>query len=194
MNSQLLSALIGALVGGVITILGWFASYHFSQKSDKKNRQREAAIQHLEQQIEELYAPLWGLILQSEVIYAVLRDILPATQDGAIDYSRVGEEDAEILNYFKDNFLRSLNVRISDLIRSKVHLLESGDIPDSFKDYLSYHAQSETLHRLWKDKGISNLGVVPSRRWPTQFNVDVAETLERLRGRYQELLRQAGNI
>ena len=45
MNTQLMSALIGALVGGAITVLGWLANYYFAQKRDAENQRREAAME-----------------------------------------------------------------------------------------------------------------------------------------------------
>jgi hypothetical protein len=45
---SLVPALIGALVGGSITIAGWFANYRFARKRDEENHRREGTLRHLE--------------------------------------------------------------------------------------------------------------------------------------------------
>jgi hypothetical protein len=191
---SLVPALIGALVGGSITIAGWFANYRFARKRDEENCRREGTLRHLERQIEELYGPLWGLVQQSEAIHDVLCQIVPTDAEHRIDHSKFTQRDAQVMNYFKDRFFLPINSQIAELLRSKVYLLESSNIPDSFKSVISHQAQFESLHHLWKDEGVSNLGTVIGTGWPRQFNSDVAITLQELRKRYQGNLKQTGRV
>jgi hypothetical protein len=109
---------------------------------------------------------------------------MPTDAEHRIDHSKFTQRDAQVMNYFKDRFFLPINSQIAELLRSKVYLLESSDIPDSFKSVISHQAQFESLHHLWKDEGISNLGIVTGTGWPRQFNSDVAITLQKLRKRY----------
>lgn len=189
MNTQLLSALIGALVGGTVTMLGWFANYHLSRKKEMETHRRETSQQHLERQIEELYGPLWGLIQQSEAVYDVACQRLPSA-NGKVTPTEFNEQESKIWNYLKDAFFLPINIQIAELLRTKVYLVESSEIPISFKDFLSYQAQFEVLHRLWKDKEIDSKQI-HGIGWPAQFNLDVAESLGKLRKRYRDQLQQA---
>ena len=66
--------------------------------------------------------------------------------------------------------------------------------PDALALNVFARAQFESLHRLWKDEGISNLDTVTGTGWPRQFNADVALTLQALRKRYEYNLQQTGRI
>ncbi len=189
MNLQLLSALIGALVGGLITAMGWFANYYLSRKKEDESRRREAALKHLERQIEELYGPLWGLIQQSEAIYQVACKRLP-TANGRVDLSQFKGQDGEIWNYLKETFFMPINLQVAELLRTKIYLIDANEIPASFQAFMSHQAQFAVLHRLWRERGIET-PFLGTGGWPAQFNVDVAESLESLRKRYQAHLQQA---
>jgi hypothetical protein len=190
-NTQLLSALIGALVGGTITMLGWFANYHLSRKKEAETHRRETTQQQLERQIEELYGPLWGLIQQSKAIYHVACQRLPSV-NGKVNQSEFNEQESEIWNYLKDTFFLPINVQTAQLLHTKAYLIESSEIPVSFKNFLTYQAQFEVLHRLWKDKGIDSTQV-SGIGWPAQFNSDVAESLAKLRKQYRDQFQQTGS-
>lgn len=191
MDPQLLSATIGALVGGIITMLGWFANYYLARKKETEAHQREKSQQHLERQIEELYGPLWGLIQQSKVVYDVACQRLPSI-NGNIDPGKFDKQESEIWNYWKDTFFLPINIQIAELLRTKVYLIESSEIPASFRDFLIHQAQFEVLHRLWKDKRIDSTQV-HGIGWPPRFNSDVAESLGRLRTRYRDQLQHTGS-
>jgi len=191
MNTQLLSVLIGALVGGTVTMLGWFANFYLSRRKEAEIHRRETSQQHLERQIEELYGPLWGLIQQSEAVYEVACERLPSTQSRVIQ-AEFNEQESRIWNYLRETFFLPTNVQIAELLRTKVYLIESSEMPVSFRDFLSYQAQFEVLYRLWKDKGIESRQV-RGIGWPAQFNLDVEESLKRLRERYREESQQIGS-
>jgi hypothetical protein len=191
MSIQVLSALIGALVAGIVTTVGWFANYYLSRKSETKTHRMETSQQHLERQIEELYGPLWGLIQQSEAVYAVACQRLPSI-NSKINQAEFNEQESEIWSYLKDTFFLPINFQIAELLRTKVYLIESGELPASFKDFLIHQAQFEVLHRLWKDKEIDSTQV-RGTGWPSLFNQDVAQSLGKLRKQYREQLLQTGS-
>ncbi len=184
MNTQLLSALIGAVVGGLITVTGWFINYSLSRRKEDETRRKQAAQHHLERQIEELYGPLWSLIQQSKAVYNVACQRLPAGPSGRPDPGRFGGQDTQIWHYFVETYFLPINAQIAELIRSKVYLLESGQVPASFQDYMQHQAQFHVLHHLWKDKQVDSSNVTGGG-WPAQFNVDVEQALDRLMKQYQ---------
>lgn len=184
-----MGVLIGAVLGAVVTSLGWFANYYLGSKKEENTRRNEAALRHLTTQIQEFYGPLWGLIQESQAIRQVAGQRLPCDAAGRIDAMRFQDHDAEIYAYFKEQFFLPINRRISDLMCTRLHLLEHSQLPDSFRAFLEYQAMFETLHGLWKEHRIDSSSTVRGMGWPMQFNADVESALARLRLDYQTRLR-----
>ncbi|MDQ4077006.1 MAG: hypothetical protein M3220_12260 [Chloroflexota bacterium] len=172
-------ALIGALVGGAVSAIGWYVSW----KKEQSGRRQEASLRHLQRQIEEFYGPLRGLIVQSRTIYEVAKKDLPKRDDGRLNVREFTHDEHRRWNHFVDSYLRPLNQQVSDLIRTKLYLVEGGVLPESFEKFLEHAAQSEAVHSL-RDQGSGRLGDV----WvpyPVQFETDVKKTLDFLVARYQ---------
>jgi hypothetical protein len=183
MLQNLLPALIGALVGGLITMLGWVANYYFGRKKEIETRQREAKLRYLQQQIEELYAPLWSLIEQTKTVHQVACKRLPVRNDGSIDPSKFTAQDDEISRFFNETYYLPANSQMAEIIRKKVHLLKDGILPVSFSDFIQHQVTSESLYRLWKEKNIDSSNVAGAA-YPIQFNEDVKSALDELRKQY----------
>src|SRR3989304_5906730 len=109
MLENLLPALIGALVGGLITMLGWFANYYFGRKKELETRQREAKLRYLQHQIEELYAPLWSLNKQTKTVHEAACKRLPVRADGSIDPPKFTAQDHEISRFFDETYYLPAN-------------------------------------------------------------------------------------
>ena len=102
----------------------------------------QASLNHLQRQIGELYGPLLGLIQYSNAI-------------NEVEYAKTSKEDInadEIRRYFVEKYYLPLNAQMSDLIRTKLYLLASDNVPESFQQFLSHAARLECLHNLYKDK------------------------------------------
>jgi hypothetical protein len=181
---NVLPALVGAFVGGIVTMLGWLINYYLGRNKDIEIRQREARIRHIQQQIEEFYAPLWSLAEQSRIIHDIARQRLPSREDGMTDKSRFTTQDSEIYSFFNENYYMRINLEIAEIIRKKIYLLQDGVMPESFHKFIEHQAISETLYQLWKQKGIDSTAKVPGRGFPIQFGVDVKDTLDQLRQKY----------
>jgi len=183
MNQSIIPVLIGALVGGFITMLGWFANYYFSRKKDIEAHQRNIRIHYLQQQIEELYAPLWGLVEQSETVYEIACMKLPLGANGRMDREKFTPKDNEVYMFFNEKYFLPINLQIAELIRKKVHLLHDGILPESFKDIIRNQVMGESLYQLWKIKGVDSSGV-RGKAYPLTLKTDVKTTLDILRQSY----------
>src|SRR3712207_5823895 len=66
------------IFAGLITALGWFASYYFARLRDDRTKRLELRIKQLERQIEEFYGPLYNLVYEigvsKEVLEAITKD------------------------------------------------------------------------------------------------------------------------
>lgn len=141
----------------------------------------KTALQYLQRQIEELYSPLLDSIQYSDIVYKIEKKRIP---EGVRS-----KETAEIKRYFVETYYLPLNSKMAELIRTKIYLLDSDEIPDSFKQFLRHQAYYECLHNLWKDKGITS-DEIQGGEWPSDFEADVRNTLNKLRRDYNEYLRQ----
>lgn len=145
----------------------------------------ETKLTHIQRQIEELYSPLHALQTTSRIVY----DIANQKRAGMRGQSRtdVSKEEAEIWRYFVEKYFLPFNKQMADLIRSKVHLMETEELPNSFNRFLEHQAQYDCLHSLWRDKEIPS-DEIYGTGWPEQFGGDVQRTLTDLRRRYREYL------
>jgi hypothetical protein len=188
MSDELLAALIGgisgALIGTITTVLGWFVT---ARQTAETHRQ-ELALQHLQRQIEEFYGPLHGLNQQTRNIYDIVSKRLPSGTDGHIDFNRFSDTDSKIWHHFVETYFLPLNQKMRDIINTKIYLLQGEYMPQSFELFLQHEAQFESLHRLWKEKGIDTSSI-PAAGWPKDFSGDVEKSLIGLRAQYKRYIR-----
>lgn len=180
---NLLPALMGALVGGFITMIGWWVNYFLGRKKEIETQQRLARIHHIQLQIEELYAPVWSLIEQSKSVHAIACKRLPVRSDGLMDRSKFSQQDSEINQFFSETYFIPINAQISDILRKKVYLLKDGIMPASFFEFIEHQITNESLYRLWKEKGIDSSNT-PGKGYPVKFGEDVKAILDDLRQQY----------
>lgn len=191
MDKTLLPAVIGAAAGALVAAIGWLVVHALATRRETLARRDGAARDHLEKQIECLYGPLLGLILQSRLAFDVAARVLPRDQSGQIDFSRFSDRNSETWRFFVEAYFLPVNAKIRELIRAHMHLLEAGILPDSFAAFFEHEVQFEALHRLWREKGVDSTGV-PSLGWPPMFESDVQKTLDELRLRHQSFLQRLG--
>jgi hypothetical protein len=182
------AAIVGALTSGAGAVVGWLATYWFGKHREEEVRRWESSRDHLHRQIEELYAPLFGLIQQRRAVYDAASRRLPMQEDGRFDRSKFQGADSKVYNYLVEKYLLPIQARIAGLLQTKIHLLADDDLPTSFANFLEYQSQFEFLHMLWKETGIESSGV-RGVHWPEAFEADVGTALNRLRNEYQYFIR-----
>jgi hypothetical protein len=179
METPIIAALTATLVSGAFTVL----NYYLVWWKENQARKQEAALRNLQRQIEELYSPLLGLIQYGAAVNEIERQKLP--------HGARGEQEGEIMRYFRERYYLPLNAQMSELIRTKIYLLDSDALPESFQQFLVHAAQFECFHSLWKDKGISTDEIEPIT-YPETFRVDVEDTLHQLRRKYRDSIKRIG--
>jgi len=143
----------------------------------------KTALQHLQRQIEELYSPLLGLIQQSRVIFEVEKE------KGQSRKTFNSEDYSKTRDYFIEKYYLPLNAQIAELIRTKIYLLDTDEMPDSFHQFLKHESQFSTLHELWKDKHIRS-EEIQGVEYPLSLEDDVKNSLNLLRKRYNFYLKR----
>jgi hypothetical protein len=183
MNPQLEAALVSAFVAAAVVSAGWFITNHLTQRREEQARRQQAALKHLERQIEDLYGPLVGLIQQSNAVFdvAVLRRDLK-------------DPDSErAWNYFIEKYFLPLNAQMVTLLSTKVHLSNAETWPASYFAFFTHQAQFESLHKIWVEQHIDS-HLIKGEGWPKQFGKDVRQTLDELRALHSQYLRNLGAI
>lgn len=187
---QLILLLIDKVAIGVLLLLLGFVVSRLLEKfkSDLELHRNiettkyQAALGHLQKQIEELYSPLLGLVQYLSIVRQIANKRL-----------ELGDDGGETKRYFVENYYLPINKQISDLMQTKIYLLETDGIPDSFKQFIRHQAQYESLHSLWKHRGVQSEGI-SAEPHPPQLEQDLTESLERLRTAYTEIARKLTHV
>ncbi|MCU1293520.1 MAG: hypothetical protein JWP08_2370 [Bryobacterales bacterium] len=183
MNPQAETALLSAFVAGTITLAGWFITSGLTKRREDDARRQQAALKHLERQIEELYGPLLGLIEQSSAVFAV-----------AIQRRERKDQDSEkAWHYFIEKYFLPLNLQMVKLLSTKVHLRNTDTWPPSYLAFFVHQAQFEGLHNLWADMRVDSSSI-KGEGWPKNFSEDVRKTLDDLKARHNDYLRKLGAL
>jgi hypothetical protein len=164
MNPQLQTALLSALVAATVTLIGWFITSWLAKRREDEARRQEAALKHLERQIEELYGPLLGLIDQSNAVFTVAKQRLDQQDQDA----------RKAWHYFVEKYFLPLNLQMAKLLSAKVHLLDTDSWPPSYLAFFTHQAQFESLHNLWADMRVDS-SFIKGEGWPQSFGEERAQ-------------------
>ena len=194
MSDKILLLIIDKLaIGLLILVAGYFVNKTLERFRGEQALRKEyeslrdrTALTHLQRQIEELYSPLLGLLTQSKIVFDIAEKKLPNRLGGQ---AHTSPEEDETWRYFVEHYFLPLNKQMADLVRTKVYLIPTDAMPESFNLFLMHQAQFDCLHALWRDKGISSMEV-PGIGWPKGFQEDVKQTLASLRKTHNENLRR----
>lgn len=200
-RQQLVLLLLDKLIIGGLIVL----AYYFANRAIEKLKGREAmrrdlemlrdrtALEHIRAQIEELYSPLLSLIQYARIMRALKKERLKLEREGQESKEVKSEEYEKVERYFVEKYFLPLNAKIADLIKSKIHLINSDEIPKSFLDFLKHQASYEGLHNLWKDEGIPS-DKLPGVKWPEDLEKEVEDSLQGLRKSYNDYLRRIKGV
>ena len=170
--------LFAALLSAGLAALGWAASSAWDRYRERERVAREARSKYLERQIEELYGPLFKITMQivttNHVRFGVVKSV-PAEKRGEIDQM-----------FYREHF-RPLHDSARELLKAKLHLVESSALPRSFYDYLRHSIQERVQQDLWQQHQIDT-NSVEGVRFPDSFTEDVQRSLSNLLAEYDEVL------
>lgn len=175
-------ALIFLIVGYFLNKLIERFKAEQSLRKQYESLRDETKLIHIQRQIEELYSPLHALITTSRIVYDIAKQ--KQSQMSRQSKTDVSKEKAETWRYFVEKYFLPLNKQMADLIRSKVHLMETEELPNSFNRFLEHQAQYDCLHSLWRDREVSS-DEIYGEGWPEHFGADVQHTLTELRRSYK---------
>ncbi len=205
------TAIIVAVIAASITAIGWVANYIFTTFRDRQQTATEEnqkalgrKIEFTTHQIEELYAPLSALLLDSQCTYKELLLVLGIPFEKGAD-ARLPDEndlfDNELYRcqvnkhldawvFWIENDFFPRNEEIKKLIVSKVHLIDEDDIPQTFLDLLAHYSSWKVKHERWKQQKVK-YNWHSDTPFPQDFRKEVIKKLQALKKQHTTLLGQA---
>jgi hypothetical protein len=169
------TAACSAIAGGT----GFLISYFLAGRREDRTKRLQLTLEHTSSQIREFYAPLVALTDQLNTTAKVKEEL----------FSNKGGEDRRNLELlFYNTFFLPIHNQISDIIKTKVHLLEGDSIPDSFQKYFG-HFTSERAYYYLTERQIDLSGVVVSD-YPPKFYWDVRRGFDEVTTRYENSLKE----
>lgn len=165
-------SVIAAIVTGTITILSWPILNYLNKSREDRTRRLESKLKHVNKQIEELYGPLYSLIQQVYNIWEVHQDILKPLDKNDPNRER-------IIIYFREKYFYPLHIEIRSIIKTKFHLIEGIELPESFWVYLNHSTQETIQIDIWNNLQIDTQ-YVKGIPWSNLFEKDIKKTLDKL--------------
>jgi hypothetical protein len=183
MDATLLIALIGALV----TALGWLVTNLLSESAEKQRRRLIYQTKFIRQQLNQLYGPLAFLLLEGRQTFQALADTLGRERLIDSDVETFSEAELKAWLFWIDADFFPRNEKIKRLLAKSTHLIEGGVVPESFLIFLDHYNSWKITHDRWLKEGIAYCW--HSRiDWPEQFEIDVLDTFHTLKQRHARLM------
>ena len=173
-----LAQLIGIIVAGGVGVAGIFkfSSEKIIETALKKALHREqllteADLAFRQQQLAELYGPLYATLKLNSQLY-------PIWMDG-----KLADVNQDVIELFKQQ-----NDEAVQLLKTKAHLIEGAQFPPEFIEYMT----SVTIWGMYCARPDSpyipeEVAQLPQVQWPAEFEEYVYETTERLKAELDRL-------
>jgi hypothetical protein len=169
------ATVIAACITAVVTIIGWV----IVRLKDINANRLKIHQDFVMKQIEELYGPLYNLVLQINNFWDIEQNLLNRENDKS--------KQDKVRVYFREHYYYPLHLEVRLLLKNKTHLLQNQTMPKSFDTYLKHSTQETVQIDIWNNLNISTIDVagIP---WPDEFETDIKSTLGILMKNYDKLL------
>jgi hypothetical protein len=176
-GSQALSPVLTALVGATgigLTYRGWRVVYENNVKLEQQKRdhalefdKRKTDRKLLEDQIEKLYAPLATLCRARQAAMDELAN-LQGRSGGYFDGAQLTSEQLQAWRTWRIEVFVPILLQMQDTILKNAHLLDGGEMPESFTQLMGHVAAYKAIIKQWsnvieKDKA-NNTNVIDEQR------------------------------
>jgi hypothetical protein len=171
-TAGLASVATGSIVGYITKqFISRTIDHHLKLTETKQNIIWQNEIAYRKAQLEELYGPIYSMLKTNAVIYRLWLD------------KKLPEVNFDIKKYFESN-----NVEIRRILTEKMHLIDGGEMPPQFIDFM-------TSAMIWnwycaKDPYASfpsHVEALQEVKWPVNFEKYVYIKTEELKQRLNEL-------
>lgn len=156
---------------------GWLVSSTQARKRETELRRETSAQRFLERQIEELYAPLLGLLEQNATMFEAEQKWKDEHKGHAMT--------VKVERFFFHKVYVPQNASICELIRAKNYLLEDGALRNSLTDFVKHALHWEAHFRLVEEISVDEtfMNVPP---YPLSLVAHAQQALDDLRVRRRQ--------
>lgn len=183
------AAIVIALIGAIVTMVGWVANNVLSSISERRREKLNFQIEHTRQQLQKLYGPLAFLMFEGRQSYEELFIVLGRKYVFRTDDDELSEPERETWLFWAEHVFLPHNERIKSLMAKNVHLIEGPQLPKSWLAFLD-HANSWQLHHERYLSSGKSYSLRSRINWPATFEDEVISTFAMLKERYADLLGQ----
>jgi hypothetical protein len=142
------ASIVVAFIAGAISVIGWFVT----KALERRQKRVEFRRAYVQRQIEEFYGPVYSLIWQ----LFTNRDL----QDRILQKCKLSnDEEQRVRQYFFETHFFPLHSRITEILESKLYLVDGTEMPLSVYEYLKHAQQEDVQRQLWVNHGISTIAV-----------------------------------
>jgi len=180
------TALAVALLAATVTALGWLANYVLTTKADRRRREASALLEHVERQLAELYGPLAFLVIEGQQTF---RDLLASLGRRFVfpPSGELGEDELQTWLFWAENDLLPRNAEIKRILMTHAHLIDGGEMPATYVQFLDHHNSWQINHLRWQKQGVP-YPWHSKVNWPDTFTRDVLDTFRRLKATHAALV------
>lgn len=178
---------IVATIAASVAIVGWVANHILSGYREKRNNQLISSLKYTERQLEELYGPLYFLILEGK------RSIIDLLETLGRNYVFLKDEilpenELKLWLFWIENDFFPRNDNICKLLMTKTHLIDGSEIPKSYLSFLDHYNSWKIKHLRWKKEGVK-YSWRSKIDWPPEFEEDIISTFKTLKAKHTNFLK-----
>lgn len=154
------ATLVAASIASIASIFGLFLSYSLSRKQEKlkdrleSNRSVDKESREFKlKQLTEFYDPVYSLLSANKYIF----EKIGPTSDVRTGEDYNNEETAEVWKKLSIEVIVPNNLKVAEIIQSKLHLLTDSDSDDVYLEFVT-HAQA---YKVFKERAYEAYQLFP---------------------------------
>lgn len=169
-----------------ISILLALLGYLFTWFSSHRSNQQKAQLERVNQQLSNLYGPLFALVESSDISWRAFRS---KHQPNSRYFSKVKpptDEDVKAWRLWMKTVFMPINIQMYDIIQDNAELLIESDMPKCLLLLLAHVASFKAVIEKWEQNDFAeheSLVVYPSE-----------ELIDYVNGSYQKLKGEQANL
>jgi len=170
----------------VSTVLLAFIGYAVTYANNVRIEQRKSQIEYLNEQLENLYGPLYSLTNAGRVAWEAFRG---RYRPGGAFFSTENPPDERELAawvlWMREIFMPN-NLKMERVIIENAHLIDGPSMPRPFTDFLVHVEGYKVVMKKWESGDYSEFASF--NNYPQELNIYVNQTFNDLKARQAELL------
>jgi hypothetical protein len=179
-------AITAAVITAVVTGVGWIVNHVLSERAERKRVRQAAQLSHVQEQLKKLYGPLAFLLWEGADTFEDLWNTLGPASIFREDHT-LTDDELQLWLFWVDHDFMPRNTTIQRLLSTNTHLIEGGEMPKSYREFLDHHNNWRIHHERWTKNGIEYCWH-SKVDWPQSFEADIIATFKALMKTHDDLI------